>query len=117
MKTMTKSAQRIAQLERENTVLAIALADLANVGAKWFGCSREFCVGITRPTGGCGGIAIVRRNGTVSAFYFEEFYRSEMEHIACCITGENTGSNRELLRRRAVLEDAKAYVGEQQRAA
>jgi len=117
MKTLSKSAQRIATLEKENTVLSLALSDLANLGAKWFGHSRCFSIGITRPNSACGGIAIIRSNGTVSAHYFEEFYRAEMEHIACVITGENTDHNRELLCRRAALEDAKAYVHEQQRAA
>lgn len=112
MKTPGKSALRIAELQKENSVLACALSDLANLGAKWFGNSREFSLGVTRPQSACGGIAIVRRSGTVSAYYFEEFARSELAHIAAVITGENTDHNRELLRRRSAIEDAQAYVSD-----
>lgn len=107
----------LTDAQKENSVLACALADSLNFGVKWFGNSRTFSIGITRPQSACGGIAIIRNNGTVSAYYFEEYASRELAHIACVITGENTEHNRELLCRRAAIESAKAFVSEQQKAA
>lgn len=117
--TQTKSdlLQRNAALSKDNDVLSLALNDVVNLGAKWFGNSRQFSIGITRPNSACGGICIVRRSGTVSAYYFEEFAQAELSHIAIVITGENTDHNRDLLCRRAAIESAHAYIREQQKAA
>lgn len=110
-----EDAARVASAE--NTVLLCALNDILNGDVKWFGSSRTFSVGVTRPSGACGGIAVVRQNGTTRAQYLEEFCRVELEHIARCVTGENTDYNRELLCRRATIESAKAYAAEKLRAA
>jgi hypothetical protein len=114
MKSKSKSAIRIAELEKENTVLSCALNDMLNLGAKWFGSARSFSVGVTRPQSACGGIAIIRCNGTARAHYFEEWARAELAHIQLVITGADTEHNRELLRRRSAIEAAQAYIREQQ---
>jgi len=98
--------------------LSIALHDTLCGVVKWFGSSRTYSIGITRPCAASGGFAIVRSGGAESrAVYWEKFARNEAETIAACITGEDTEYNRELLRRRSVLEAAQAYVTECQRSA
>ena len=106
-----------AKLSAENEALTLALSDLCNGSVKWFGHSRTYSVGISRPTGAAGGIAIVRECGMASAHYFETYSRETLAHIAAVITGENTEHNIELARRRAAIESAQAYVSEQHRAA
>ena len=105
------------RLSSENEVLTLALSDLCNGSVKWFGSSRTYSIGISRPTGAAGGIAIVRQCGTVSAFYFERYASETLAHIANIITGDNTEHNTELARERAAIEAAQAYVSESQRAA
>jgi hypothetical protein len=105
------------QLDTENTVLSCALNDILNGDVKWFGHSRTFSIGVIRPASACGGIAVIRNNGTSRAAYCEQYFRAELAHISMCITGENTDYNRELLVRRSVIESAQAYLSERLRAA
>lgn len=107
-----------AKLATENEALTLALGDLCNGNVKWFGNSRTYSIGISRPTGAAGGIAIVRQSGMTYAHYFENYARETLAHIACIITGTDSEHNRELLKERAAIEAAQSYVtGEQQRAA
>lgn len=117
MKTKNELLASNARLETENMVLVCALNDILNGDVKWFGHSRAFSIGITRPSGAYGGIAVVRQCGNARASCFESYARSEIEHIGYCITGENTDHNRELLQRRAAIEAAQSYVAEAQRSA
>lgn len=105
----------VKDMRTETTVLSCALNDILNGDVKWFSHSHTFSIGVTRPTSACGGIAVVRQTGTSGAYYFEEYARRELEHIAACITGENTEHNRELAQRRSAIESAKAYVADQLR--
>lgn len=107
--------QQNASLGTENTVLTLALNDICNGAVKWFGNSRTFSLGITRPAGAAGGIAVVRENGTTSAHYFERYASEILLHVSYVITGENTEHNRELARKRSTVEAAQAYVSECQR--
>lgn len=106
-----------ARLSTENEALTLALHDLCNGNVKWFGHARTYSLGVSRPTGASGGIAIVREAGTTGAYYFETYARETLTHIAACITGANTEHNAELARRRSAIEAAKAYVSEMQRTA
>ena len=106
-----------AKLATENDCLTLALADALNGNVKWFGNSRTYSIGISRPTGAAGGLAIVRQCGMASAHYFETYARETLAHIACIITGANTEHNTELARERAAIESAQAYIREMQRAA
>ena len=119
MKKLTRTELETAKnhAERECTVLSCALNDILNGDVKWFGHSRQFSIGVTRPKAACGGIAVVRICGNTYADYFENYSQTELQHIANCITGENTEHNRELLQRRAAIESAQAYVSEALRAA
>lgn len=117
MKTKAQLKIENTQLAKDNNILFLALADVVNTGGKTFGNSRRFSILITRPQSACGGIAIVRRNGMVSAHYFEDFAREELARIALLITGHNDEFNRELLCIRSAIEDAKSYTREQQAAA
>lgn len=99
----------LAESQSESTVLACALNDVLRGDVKWFG-RGEYSLGVTRPASACGGIAVVRQCGIVSAYYFEEYSQRELNHIALIVTGEDAEHNRELLRRRAAIEDAKAYI-------
>lgn len=105
------------RLSAENDVLTLALSDLCNGAVKWFGNSRTYSIGLSRPTGAAGGIAIVRQSGTTSAHYWEDYSRETLARIADLVTGADTEHNRELLRERATIETAQAYVSESQRAA
>ncbi len=104
MKTLTKAQLVIENdaLRTDNSALNCALNDLANGAVKWFGHSREWSLGISRPHSACGGIAIVRYSGMTAAYYFESYSRAELNHISLCITGERTQANDELLRRRGL---------------
>lgn len=117
MKTKAELALENAVLSKENGVMFLALTDLSNLGAKWFGHSREFSIGISRPDSACGGIAVVKQNGSVSAHYFEEFAHNELNRISAIITGQDNEYNRALLCRRASIEAAQAYVSQKQAAA
>lgn len=108
-------AQRCIDLARSVDVLSSALSDVVNLGAKWFGHSRSFGIGVTRPKSASGGIAIIRQGGMVSAYYFEEYVRAELEHIASVLTHGDTEYNRELLCRREAIQAARYYVTEQQK--
>ncbi len=99
-------------LAREVDVYSLALSDLANGAVKWFGHSRDFSLGITRPRGAHGGIALTRSNGICAAFYWEHWNQQAMQQISECLTGADTEHNRELLRRRSVIEAAAAYIRE-----
>lgn len=111
MKTPSSKDIRIAQLETEATVNALALHDVVRGDVRWFGNARRYQVGVTRPS--CGGIAIVRTfDGGTDAHYLVRFAQRELEHISMCITGENSEYNRELLARRSAIEAAQAYVRE-----
>jgi len=117
MKTANKKDIKISNMERENNVLALALSDLANGNVKWFQ-RFNYAIGISRPNGASGGIAIEKViGGIVSAYYWEDFCKDSLSHIASVITGENTPFNAELIRRRSCIEDAQAYVNEQHMAA
>lgn len=105
------------RLSTENEALTLALSDLCKDAVKWFGNSRTYSLGVSRPTGAAGGVAIVRECGMASAYYFETYARDTLAHIASVITGTNSDYNQELLRRRATIEAAQAYVSEQQKAA
>ena len=115
-----KASEVRAMIQRhqtEATVASLALNDLANGSVKWFGNSREYSLGICRPSCASGGIVIVRHCGTTASYYWESFARDALAHIAACITGHETEANRELLRRRAAIESAQAYVSESLKAA
>lgn len=105
------------KLASENEVLTLALNDVCNGAVKWFGNSRTYSIGISRPCGAAGGIAIVREAGMTYAFYFERYAREMLERVALLVTGSDTEHNRELMRRRSAIEAAQAYVSESQRAA
>lgn len=114
MKTTKQDLQdRCARMEREREPLELALSDCVNGNVTWFGRS-PFRLGICRPNGAAGGIVIVNTHGMVSADYWEQFARNQMEHIAACITGENTEANRELMARRSTIETAAKFVREMQ---
>jgi hypothetical protein len=104
------------KLASENDVLTLALGDVCNGAVKWFGNSRTYSIGISRPCGAAGGIAIVREAGMTYAFYFEKYARETLANVAMLVTGEDSEHNRELLRRRSAIEAAQAYVTESQRA-
>jgi len=104
---------RCARLERAIGPLELALHDLAVKQVVWFG-HYNFRIGISRATGAAGGIVIANVYGNVSADYWEQFARNQLEHIAACITGENTEHNRDLATRRTVIESAQAYVTSEQ---
>ena len=117
MKTPTKSSLRIAGLERSNDVLSLALSDLANGHVKWF-TRYNYAIGISRPNGASGGIAIEKIvGGMVSGYYWETFAAESLAHIAADITGENSPYNAELLRRRSCIEEAQAFVAASRQAA
>lgn len=103
------------KLASENEVLTLALNDLANGAVKWFGNSRTYSIGISRPTGAAGGIAIVRQSGMTYAHYFERYSRETLAHIALIVTGTDSEHNRELMRERSAIEAAQAYVSDSQR--
>lgn len=105
------------KLSTENEALTLALNDLANGAVKWFGNSRTYSLGISRPTGAAGGIAIVREAGMTYTHYFERYAQETLERVAILVTGSDTEHNREYLRRRAAIEAAQAYVSESQKAA
>ncbi|NDF15811.1 hypothetical protein EB061_10900 [bacterium] len=105
-----------AKLATQNDVLTLALNDVCNGAVKWFGNSRTYSIGVSRPTGAAGGIAIVRECGMTAAHYFEGYARDTLAHVAALVTGADTEHNRELLRKRAAVESALAYVAECQRA-
>ena len=107
----------VGRLSTENEALTLALHDLCNGNVKWFGNSRTYSIGVSRPNGAAGGIAIVREAGSTSAFYFERYSRETLEHLSRLVTGTDTDANREYLRRRSAIESAQAYVSESQRAA
>ncbi len=116
MKTTRASLDALnAKLATENEALTLALGDVCNGNVKWFGHARTYSIGISRPNGAAGGIAIVREAGMTYAFYFEKYARETLAHIACLVTGANTEHNAELMRRRAAIEAAQAYVTEMQR--
>jgi hypothetical protein len=106
-----------ARLATENEAMTLAISDLCNGAVKWFGHSREFEIGISRPAGAAGGIAIVRQCGCASAHYFETYARETLKHIAMVMTSGNDEHTLILLRQRAAIEAAQAYVSEAQRAA
>ncbi len=112
--TKQELIDRASRLERENTSLLLALSDLAHGQVTWFGRGK-FRLGISRAIGASGGVVIVDNDGTVSADYWEQFAHNQLEHIAACITGENTEHNRDLSARRSVIETAQAYVTKEQR--
>lgn len=105
------------KLASENEVLTLALNDVCNGGVKWFGHTRTYSIGISRPNGAAGGIAIVREAGMTYAFYFERYSRETLDRISSLVTGSDSEYNAELLRRRSAIEAAQAYVSESQRAA
>ena len=118
MKTTRIQLESInAKLASENEAMTLAMSDLCNGAVKWFGHTREFEIGISRPAGAAGGIAIVRQCGCASAHYFENYARETMAHLACLITGSDTEHNLVLLRQRSAIEAAQAYVSTAQRAA
>ncbi len=115
MPTLKKAdlVARNAALSREVDVLSLALSDSLAGVVKWFGNSRTYSLGIARPCGAAGGIVIVRSAGAgACAFYWETWQREAMQQISACITGTDTEHNRELMRRRACIESAAAYVRE-----
>lgn len=102
----------IGNLRSQVSLLEIALSDACHSQTQWFG-ARPYRIGISRPTGAAGGIAVVLCHGVASAHYWDHFYASEMAHISACITGEDSECNRELSKRRATLETAAKWVREQ----
>lgn len=104
-----------AKLATENEALTLALGDVCNGSVKWFGNSRTYSIGISRPTGAAGGIATVREGGMTYAFYFERYARETLAHVAALVTGTDTEHNRELMRRRSAIEAAQAYVSQAQK--
>lgn len=100
------------KLKQDNDVLSLAVADLCNGSVKWFGDSIVYSVGISRPHGAAGGIAIVRCGGMVSAYYFEQFAADRLAAIGSMIGGECRDVNHyaELVRRRDTILDAQAYI-------
>ena len=117
MKTLSKSALRIAELEKQNAVMNLALSDLTSGCFKWFQ-GFNYALGVSRATSACGGLVLVKVVGAPTyAAYFEEFAQAESAHIAAVITGHDTECNRSLAVRRAVLEEARAWVSQQQKAA
>jgi hypothetical protein len=115
--TNAQLRDRIAQLEKENTPLLLALADLVRGETVWFG-RGEYRIGISRPHSACGGIVIEQMSGsTCGAYYFSEWAPRALEHISYVITGENNEANAELLRRRKAIEQAQAHISAALRAA
>jgi hypothetical protein len=110
----TKASLECDRLRNENDVLGLALTDLSNGSVKWFGHSREYSIGVSRPTSASGGVLIVRSCGVTSAHYFERHAQDTLAQISACLTGENTPYNLDLLRRRQLIEDAQAFVRAEQ---
>ncbi len=109
---------RCDALDTENTVLRCALNDCLNGNVKWFGNTRAFQIGVARADSACGGIAIVRADGTmISCDYVDRYCPQALTHISLCLTGENTEHNRDLLKRREAIESAVAFRNEALRAA
>lgn len=118
MKTSRAALETLnTKLSTDNEAMTLALSDLCSGSVKWFGNSRNYSIGISRPNGAAGGICIVRQCGMASAYYFETYAQSTLAHIANIITGTNTEHNIELARERAAIEAAQAYVSAAQRAA
>lgn len=114
MKTTKQDLElRCARLERTIGPLELALHDVVSGNVTWFG--RGDCrIGISRPAGAHGGIVVWQFAGCIAADYWESWSRNQSEHIAACITGENTEANAELMRRRHLIELAGAYVRREQ---
>lgn len=117
MKTPSKHTLALCAAQNETQLYQLALSDLCNGKVKWFGHSRTFSLGISRASGAAGGIAIERCEGVTSAYYFESYAARQLAHVSACLTGEDMEHNRELLRRRSIIEEAQAYVSASQRAA
>lgn len=119
MSTISKqfALAECVRLDNENTLLYLALADALNGAVKWFGHSPAYNLGISRPTGAAGGIAILRVGAMASAHYWEQFRTTETARINACLTSENTEYNRGLLVRRSAIEAAQAYVSAAQKSA
>lgn len=114
MKTTKQDLElRCARLERENEPLTLALNDLCNDRTVWFG-RGDFRLGISRPAGAAGGIVIVKTEGSTSAHYWETYSRAERAHLSAIATGHNDETQRDILRRRDVIEQANAYVRREQ---
>lgn len=100
---------RLARIEREVEPLTLALCDAVNGTVTWFG-RGEYKLGISRATGAHGGIVIERVGNSAAAHYWEQWSRDAHAHLTACLTGENTEHNRELLRRRDLIEAANQFV-------
>jgi hypothetical protein len=117
MKTLSKAAQQCAELDKQNTVLLLALNDQVNGKTKWFTVFGHK-LGVSRPDSACGGVVIAQSVGGVAmAHYWETYKRETLAHIAAVITGEASEHTRDLMRRRSLIETVSAYVAEQLRAA
>lgn len=117
MKTKQQLTEENKALDLQNTVLSLALADLVNgTESKSFG-GRKFRLTITRPTSACGGVVIVSAETFVGAYYFDTYARDCLAHIAAVITGEDNDHNRELIRRREIVETAQAWLRTRQSSA
>lgn len=112
--TKAELLARSQRLERENEPLALALHDLVAGQVHWFGRS-PYRLGISRPTGGAGGIVIASAFGSTSAHYWETWSAEQLATLAHLITGQDNEDNRERLRRRSVIEEAQAWIREEQR--
>lgn len=103
----------VAKMRHENSVLYLALADAVNgAESKTFKGGR-YSLTVSRPTSACGGVVTVKAEGSfVGAHYFEDYARSESEHIGRLVTGENNDYNRELLSRRDAISEAVKWRNE-----
>lgn len=114
MKTPLRQAREDFQAASESlSITQIAFADVLKGDVQWFG-RAPYRVGITRPKSASGGLAVEVWGGSVVAQRCEAFFSPRLETIACLITGHDSEHNRELLARRITLEQARAYIREQQ---
>lgn len=111
MKALTRAelALRVADLTRQMAPMELALSDLAFDRVNWFG-RGQWHLGVSRPTGSHGGIAIVVDGGCVSAHYFEEWAPATLAHVDCLITGERNEYNARLAVMRDQITRAQSFV-------
>lgn len=113
--TKTDLANQLRACELRVEPLEMSLCDMVRGNVHWFGhCNARFRLGISRPNGPAGGFVIVQRETTVSAYYWEQFSRDALAHIALCVTGEDTAHNRALIAERETIEAASKWVSEHQ---
>jgi len=113
---ISEAKEQIRVAQDELSLTEMAFADVLSCRVEWFG-RVPFRVGITRPMGAAGGIAVEYKAGMVRVQYAERYFTRELQNIAALVTGHDTEYNRELVSRRAVIEAAQAYLNRAQSAA